>query len=152
MVVAGADTFLNKEESCVCVCMCVCMSLLGFDFSKNIHIPKGIFIIRSTVFFKITLSHILFQYILCSVIQSCLTLCGPTDCSSPVSSAHGLFQQEHWSGLLLPNPGDLSNPGIESVSLAYPVLIGSLPLALSGKPSVYFRIYQNDKNAEMKLP
>ena len=29
----------------------------------------------------------------------------------------GFSRQEHWSGLPFPSPGDLSNPGIESVSL-----------------------------------
>ena len=29
---------------------------------------------------------------LCSVAQSCLTLCDPVDCSSPGSSAHGIYQ------------------------------------------------------------
>ena len=75
----------------------------------------------------------MFQYILFSVTQSCLTLCGPMHYSPPVSSVHGLFQKEHWSSLPLTNPGDLSNQGIESVSLAYPVLIGRLPLAQLGK-------------------
>ena len=28
----------------------------------------------------------------CAVAQSCLTLCGPMDCSPPGSSAHGIFQ------------------------------------------------------------
>ena len=28
----------------------------------------------------------------CSVAQSCLTLCDPTDCSPPGSSVHGIFQ------------------------------------------------------------
>ena len=28
----------------------------------------------------------------CSVAQSCLTLCNPTDCSPPGSSFHGIFQ------------------------------------------------------------
>ena len=28
----------------------------------------------------------------CSVAQSCLTLCNPMDCSSPVSSIHGILQ------------------------------------------------------------
>ena len=30
--------------------------------------------------------------VLCSVIQSCLTLCDPIDCSLPGSSVHGVFQ------------------------------------------------------------
>ena len=29
---------------------------------------------------------------MCSVAQSCLTLCTPMDCSLPASSAHGLLQ------------------------------------------------------------
>ena len=33
------------------------------------------------------------QYVLiCSVAQSCLTLCDPVDCSLPGSSVHGIFQ------------------------------------------------------------
>ena len=47
------------------------------------------------------------------VAQSCPTLCNPTDCSLPGSSIHGIFQQEYWSGVPLPSPGDLPNPGIE---------------------------------------
>ena len=30
--------------------------------------------------------------VLCSVIQSCMTLCDPIDCSLPGSSIHGIFQ------------------------------------------------------------
>ena len=35
------------------------------------------------------------------------------DCSSSVFSVHGILQQEYWSGLPFPSPGDLPNPGIE---------------------------------------
>ena len=40
------------------------------------------------------------------VIQSCLTLRDPMDCSLPGSSVHGIFQArvEHWSGVPLPSP------------------------------------------------
>ena len=34
----------------------------------------------------------------------------------------GFSRQEHWSGLPLPSPGDLSNPGIEPMSLMSPAL------------------------------
>ena len=34
------------------------------------------------------------------------------DCSPPGSSIHGILQQEYWSGLPCPPPGDLPNPGI----------------------------------------
>ena len=34
----------------------------------------------------------------CSVAQSCLTLCSPMDCSSPVSSIHGILQARRLVG------------------------------------------------------
>ena len=36
----------------------------------------------------------------------------------------GFSQQEYWSGLLFPSPGDLPNPGTEPMSLASPALAG----------------------------
>ena len=39
------------------------------------------------------------------VAQSCLTLCNPTDCSSPSSSVHAIFQARILSGLPFPSPG-----------------------------------------------
>ena len=39
----------------------------------------------------------------------------------PGSSVHGISQQEYWSGLPFPSPGDLPDPGIEPMS---PVLAG----------------------------
>ena len=44
--------------------------------------------------------------------------CDPMDCSPPGSSVHGIFRQEYWSGLPVPSPGDLSDPGIEPRSPA----------------------------------
>ena len=38
------------------------------------------------------------------VAQSCPTLSDPMDCSVPGSSAHGIFQEEYWSGVPLPSP------------------------------------------------
>ena len=46
-------------------------------------------------------------------LQSCLTLCDPVDHSPPGSSVSGTLQQEYWSGLPCPPPGDLPDPGIE---------------------------------------
>ena len=36
----------------------------------------------------------------------------------------GFSRQEHWSGLQLPTPGDLPNPGIKPTSLISPALAG----------------------------
>ena len=55
------------------------------------------------------------------VAQSCLTLCNPVDGSPPGSSVQGVSRQEYWSGFPLPAPGDLPDPGTESV---FPVLAG----------------------------
>ena len=47
----------------------------------------------------------------------------------------GFSRQEYWSGLSFPPPGDLPDPGMETVSLMSPALaFGSLPLAPFGKP------------------
>ena len=50
--------------------------------------------------------------------QWCLTLCDPTVCSTPGSPIRGNFQQEYWSGLVCPPPGNLPDPGIQSASPA----------------------------------
>ena len=50
---------------------------------------------------------------MCSVAQSCQTLCGPMDCSLPGSSVLGIFQARILQWLPLPPLGDLPNPGIE---------------------------------------
>ena len=57
-------------------------------------------------------------------LHSCRTLCDSMDCSLPGSSVRGILQQEHWSGLPCPFPGDLPNPGIEPASLMFPALAG----------------------------
>ena len=67
-------------------------------------------------------SNIGFQHLCCVrgmlVAQSCLTLCNPIDYSPPSSSVSGILQEEYWSGLPFPSPGDLPNPGIEPRSPA----------------------------------
>ena len=40
----------------------------------------------------------------------------PMDCSSPGSSAHGIFQERILEWIAISSPGDLPNPGIEPVS------------------------------------
>ena len=61
-------------------------------------------------------------YCLCmsaKLLQSCLTLCNPMDCSPPVSSVHGILQVRI---LYIPSPGDLPTPGIKFMSLMSPEL------------------------------
>ena len=52
-----------------------------------------------------------------SVAQSCLTLCDPMDVALQALLSMGFSRQEYWNGLPCPPSGDLSNPGIEPVSL-----------------------------------
>ena len=57
------------------------------------------------------------------------------DCSLRAPLSMGFSRQEYWSGLSLPPPGDLPNPGIKPVSHVYlHWQASSLPLAPSGKP------------------
>ena len=51
--------------------------------------------------------------------QSCPTLCDPMDYNQPGSFVHGFSRQKYWSGLPFPAPGDLPDPGIEPMSLAW---------------------------------
>ena len=50
------------------------------------------------------------------VAQSCPTLCDPMDCCLPGSPSIEFYRQEYWSGLPVPSPGDLPNPGVEARS------------------------------------
>ena len=59
-------------------------------------------------------------------LQFCPTLCKPMDCSPPGSSVHEILQQEYWSGLSFPPPGDLLDPGIIPSSLMSPASAGGL--------------------------
>ena len=66
----------------------------------------------------------------------------PMDCSLPGSSVHRIPQQEYWSGLPCPPPGDLPNPGIKLESPVAPALkVDSLPLSHQGSP--HLSIYTN---------
>ena len=72
--------------------------------------------------------------VLCVHAKSCPTICCTMDYSPPGSSIHGIFQQEYWSRLPFPSPGDFPNPGIKPASLC---LLhwqeASLPAESSGK-------------------
>ena len=55
---------------------------------------------------------------MCSVIQSCPTLCSPIDFSPPGSSIRGVFQARILECIATSFSGDLPNPGIEPGSFA----------------------------------
>ena len=66
------------------------------------------------------------------LLQSCPTLCNPLDCSLTGSFVHGILQQEYWSGLPCPPPGDHPKPGTEPGSPA--LQADSLPMSHQESP------------------
>ena len=66
------------------------------------------------------------------VTQLCPTLCDPMDDSPPGPLSIEFSQQEYWSGLPSPSPGDLPDPEIKPRSPA--LQVDSLPTELLGKP------------------
>ena len=83
------------------------------------------------------------------LLQWCLTHCEPMDCSPPGSSMLGIHQariQEILgnTGLPLPSPGDLPDPGIKPVSLMSPALaVGFFTTSAPVKPSDISRTGKN---------
>ena len=59
--------------------------------------------------------------LLLSNAQSCLALCDPMDCGLPGSFVHGIFYARILEWLSCPPSRDLPDPGIEPVSLSFPV-------------------------------
>ena len=66
-------------------------------------------------------------------LQSCPTLCDPTDSSHQAPLSLGFSRQEHWSGLPFPTPGYLPDPGIKSPALAGRLFTTDPP----GKPKAF---------------
>ena len=70
--------------------------------------------------------------VLCSVTQSCLTLCDPHVLQpAMLPYPQGFSRQEQWSGQPIPSPGDLPDLGIEPGSPA--LQADSLPAELPGQ-------------------
>ena len=64
----------------------------------------------------------------------------PQTAASRLLCPWGFSQQEYWSGLPCPPPGDLPNPGIESRSLE--LQADSLPSELPRKPDKAINVLQ----------
>ena len=58
-----------------------------------------------------------FMVCVCVSAQPYLTLCDPVGCSHQAPLSMGFPRQEYWSGLPLPSPGALPNPGIKPTCL-----------------------------------
>ena len=64
-------------------------------------------------------------------------MCNSINCSQPGSSVHGILQAKIWNGLPCPSPEELTDPGIESVSLRSPALAGRLYLDCNENATVH---------------
>ena len=62
------------------------------------------------------------------------------DCSRQAPLSMGFPRQEQWSGLTLPSPGDLPDPGIKLPCLPR-WQVDSLPLSHLGNPNTVQRVY-----------
>ena len=60
----------------------------------------------------------------CSVMSDSFATPRTIACQTPPSM--GFSRQEYWNGLPCPPPGDLSNQGIEPMSLMSPALAGGV--------------------------
>ena len=58
------------------------------------------------------------------LLHPCPTLHNPVDHNLPGSSVHGILQARILEWAAMPSPRDLSDPGIEPTSLAFPALAG----------------------------
>ena len=67
--------------------------------------------------------------VLNKLLQECLTLCNPMDCSPPGSSGHEILQATQTSAWSFSSPEDLPDPGIEPMSLMAPALAGRFFIA-----------------------
>ena len=64
------------------------------------------------------------KYVRAKSLQLCLTLLTPWTVAYQASLSTGFSRQEYWNGLPCPPPGDLPNPGMESMYLTFPTLAG----------------------------
>ena len=98
---------------------CPCVYQLHLEASPTIS-PMFVVLFK-TALFQLAL-FLRCDVCVCSVTQSCPSLCDPLDCSHQASVSMGFVRQECWSGLPFPPPGDLPNPGIKPESPVFPAL------------------------------
>ena len=71
-------------------------------------------------------------YVCVLVIQSCPTLCNPTDCSPPGFSVHGILQARILEWVATPSSRGSPDPGVKRSSASQVTV--SLPTKPPGKP------------------
>ena len=80
----------------------------------------------------------------CLVTKLCLTFATPWTVAHQAPLSMEFSRQVYWSGLLFPSPGDLSDPGIKSMS---PILLANFLLLIhQGIPESKY--YKTEKGTE----
>ena len=64
------------------------------------------------------------KYVRAKSLQLCLTLLTPWTAAHQAPLSTGFSRQEYWNGLACSPPGDLPNPGMESMYLTFLTLAG----------------------------
>ena len=77
-----------------------------------------------------------------------ICICDLMDCSHQAPLSMGFSRQEYWSGLPFPSPGDISDPGIKSVSPA--LQADSLPLCHQGSTSTWLLLSNTTMPVSLK--
>ena len=106
----------DGQESLVC---CSSWSHKESDMTEQLNWPE------LNHLMKVCQSRIWRKVCVCAKsLQLCLTLWDPMNCSLQAPLSMGFSRQEYWSGLPCPSLGCLPDPGIKSMSLRYPALVG----------------------------
>ena len=109
-----------------------CLSFGNMLLSKNLSIFPSYLICWYKVVYDIPLC-------VCSVAQSCLTLCNPMDCSPPGSSVHGILQARVLEWVAVSFSRGSSQPSDQTrVSCSAVGVFTTEPL---GRPSPLFKLH-----------
>ena len=102
------------------------------SFFFNLYGSDGLLVVRGA-----PSSQLQFSLCVCSVPQSCPTVCHPLDCARQAPLFMGFPRQEYWSGLPFPSPGDLPEP-TSLVSPALPDTFFTTSLTWEGYISILY--------------
>ena len=124
------------------------------DIQKNVSTFSKI---ENCFYFKYSLNWSLILMLCCSVLSNCLW---SYKLAHQASLTMRCSRQEYWSGLPLPSPGDLLNPGIETAPPMFPALDFKMEILYHwatwevqiGSYSVYHNIFNKEYIGSMLFP
>ena len=84
-------TIVKSNSTLNSVCSLSMQSFISWNHLSHLSFRSSFFLLSSSLLYPPTLCKYMYVCV-CSVIQSCLTLCDPVNNSPPDSSLHGIFQ------------------------------------------------------------